>query len=98
MTDIRTPHERYPDISRTTSTPIAEMVARGEPEQIIRKRIVYEYRPLYILAFVICFGMLVWSAAYTVVQLSDNQTARACFSAGGDWLVGDQGISECQRN
>lgn len=94
--DTKNIHQRYPDIlSSKTSTPLQEMLDRGEPEQIIRKRIIYEYRPLYIIAFVICFAIFIWAAAYTIVQLSDNQTARACFAAGGDWGIGSEGVSEC---
>lgn len=96
MDDLKVLHERYPDsTARKTSTPIAEMVGRGESEQIVRKRTVYNYRPMYILAFVLCFGIFVWASAYTVAQLSDNATARACVAAGGDWQIGDQGASEC---
>jgi hypothetical protein len=96
VNDTKIIHARYPDVlSGKNATPLKEMMDRGEPEQIIRKRIVYEYRPLYILAFVICFALLVWAVAFVIVQLSDNQTARACFAAGGDWGIGSEGVSEC---
>lgn len=93
-------HERYPiktDRQPENATPIAEIMDRGEPEQIIRKKIVYEYKPLYTLAFVICFCMAVWAAAVVTMQLSDNQTARACFQAGNSWQINEQGKSECTR-
>lgn len=95
-------HERWPDKTARdpkapSTVPISEMMSRGEREEIIKKKIVYEYRPLYTLSFTICFVMLVWATAFTIQQISDNQTARACFAAGSEWKFTDSGGRECTK-
>jgi hypothetical protein len=87
---------RIPDKKTDTSTPIKELVANGEPVQHIRKKIVYEYRPLYTLAFVICFCFFTYAILTTIEQLSANATARACFEAGGSWGLDKNNHSECK--
>jgi hypothetical protein len=95
-------HERWPDKATRepdarTTVPIQDIMERGEREELVRKRIVYNYTPLVVLAVVLCFITLVWAVAFTVESLSNNQTARACFAAGNEWKMTDQGARECTK-
>jgi hypothetical protein len=87
---------RRPD-KNTETTPISDLIANGEPERLIRKKIVYDMRPLAMIIGLIGFIVLAWAFTFTIDQINDGATARACVKAGGSWVINDKGVSECRQ-